>query len=208
MQGIFCSKMDSIKNTISSFQKLKKTKYRLILSSGRGRPIEEILLNFYEDDLYHILGFQHLTDIQLPKDKKTLFSNINSGKITDNHLSLSKYYDNKSLNYNIKLRIKMAAFLEDFLDSDDFTVSVYKFQHENNTVIQADYLITSKRITTDEEYYIFIRKRTEENTYGIISCFPKENISYWGGNRYIMLKEKIMEDNTSIILHIHPDFNK
>ena len=199
--------MDSIKNTLSSFQKLKKTKYRLILSSGRGRPLEEILLNFYEDDLYHILGFQHLTDIQLPKDKTVLFSHINSGKITDNHLSLSKYYDNKSLNYSIKLRIEMAGHLEDFLDSEDFTISVYKLQHENYTVIQVDYLITSKRNPTDEEYYIFIRRRSEEDTFGIISCFPKKDIAYWGGNRYILLKEKITEDKTTI-LHIHPDYDK
>ena len=205
--GHFFPNMNSIKNTVSSFHNLMKIKYRLILSAGRGRPLEEILLNFYEDDLYHILGFQHLSDIVLPKSKQSLFSQINNGNITDNHLSQSKNYDNKSLNYNIKLRIEMAGHLDEFLDSNDFTISVYKLQHDNHTAIHADYLITSKRNPTDEEYYIFIRKRKEENAYGIVSCFPKEDVAYWGGNRYVMLKEKITEEKTSI-LYQHSSYGK
>lgn len=198
--------MDSIRKTLSSFQKLKKTKYRLILSSGRGRPPEEILLNFYDDDLYHILGFQHLTDLQLPKDKKVLFSEIYNGKINDKFLSQSYYFNNLSLNYNIKLRIEMAGHLEEFLDSENFLVSTYKLQHENHTSICADYLITCKRFSSDEEYYIFIRKRKEESTFGIVSCFQKENVAYWGGIRYLMLKEKIYRDKT-IVLFKHPSYD-
>ena len=198
--------MDSIKNTVSSFQKLKKTKYRLILSSGRGRPLKEILLNFYDDDLYHILGFQHLTDLDLPKSKKVLFSDIYNGKINDKFLSQSNYFNNPSLNYNIKLRIEMAGRLEEFLDSENFLVSTYRLQHENHTSICADYLITCKRFSSDEEYYIFIRKRKEESTFGIVSCFQKENLAYWGGTRYLMLKEKL-NGNKTIVQYKHPSYD-
>ena len=199
--------MDTIRNTISSFEKLKKTKYRIVLSAGRGKPLEEILLNFYDDDLYHILGLQHLLDIILPKNKINLLSYVKNGIITDNSLSISEYYDNKSLGYNIKLRIKMAGNLEEFLDSDDFTVSIYKLQHSDHTLIQADYLITCKCNSYKEDYYIFIRKRTEDDTYGIVSCFMKEANTYWGGKRYLMLKEKIDEEKT-IVQYKHPDYDE
>ena len=197
--------MDTIKHTLSSFINLKKNKYRLVVSAGRGKPIEEILLNFYDDDLYHILGFQHLTDLDLPKSKKVLFSDICNGKITDEFLSQSIYFNNSSLNYNIKIRIEMAGHLENFLDSEDFSVSTYRLQHDNHTSICADYLITCKRFSSDEEYYIFIRKRIEESTFGIVSCFQKEEIAYWGGIRYLMLKEKINGDKT-IVQYKHPNY--
>nr|MCR5776804.1 hypothetical protein [Lachnospiraceae bacterium] len=99
----------------------------------------------------------------------------------------------------------LSGYLEEYLDSNNFVVSIYKLQHDNYTFIKADYLITCKRIGSDNEYYIFVRKRKNEETYGIVSCFPKHNKAYWGGKRYLMLKEKMKSDNV-IELFRHPNY--
>lgn len=197
--------MDSINKTYKAFNKLKEFKYLIVLSAGRDKPIEKIILDFNDEDLFHILGLQHLSDIDLPKNKKMIASFIEMNRITDEYLSKSEYYDNKSLDYNIKNRIEKAGCLEEFLDSDDFRVCVYKLQHLNNTFINADYLIICKKNKNDEEYYIFVRKRKESDAFGIVSCFPKKNISYWGGKRYLLYKSKCKKD-ISCILFKHSNY--
>lgn len=182
--------MNLLKQAALSFERLKEIKYRIVLSAGLNKPLEEIVINFYDEDLFHILGLQHLSDIDIPKNKKKLLSQILDDKITDDYLLNSENYDDQS-GYNIKHRIELAGFLEEYLDSNDFTVAVYKLQHNNRTFICADYLITCKRVNSDEEYYIFIRQRRGDEYYGIISCFARANTAYWGGKRYVMLKEKI-----------------
>ncbi len=197
--------MDSLRQAADKFLLLEKTEYRLILSAGKNKPLETVELNFIDEDFYHILGLHHLDDIDIPKNKKLLLSKILCGDLNDKYLSQSEYYDDDLLGYNIKNRIEHSRYLEEYLDSDDFTVSVYKLQHDNKTLIRADYLITCKRTTSDEEYYIFLRKRKETSSYGIVSCFPKNRLTYWGGKRYLMLKEK-MDGESRIELFRHPNF--
>ena len=193
--------MNLLKQAALSFERLKEIKYRIVLSAGLNKPLEEIVINFYDEDLFHILGLQHLSDIDIPKNKKKLLTQILEGKITDEYLLNSDYYDDQQ-GYNIKRRIELAGYLEEYLDSDNFTVAIYKLQHDNRTFIRADYLITCKRVNSDEEYYIFIRKRSGEDFYGIVSCFARTNTSYWGGKRYVMLKEKIEgADTTELFRH-------
>ena len=199
--------MDLISKAVEAFKNLKPTIYRLVVSAGKDKPLEEIKISFYDEDLFHILGLQHLSDIDLPKNKKALILGINEGKITDAYLEKSEYYDSSILGYNIKQRISSAVYLEEYLDSDLFTVSIYRLQHDNKTFIRADYLISCRRHNSEEEYYIFIRKRKNETSYGIVSAFPKVNTSYWGGKRYLMLKEK-QQGNEISELFRHPEFDK
>ncbi len=195
--------MDLLRNALQSFVEISAYKYRLVLSSGQSKPLTYITITFCEEDLFHILGLQHLTDIDLPKSKKLLIGKIRNGNITEEYISKSENYNNESLGYNIRQRIEKACYLEQYLDSDDFTVSIYKLKYHDQSVIRADYLITCKRIESDEEYYIFIRRRKETETYGIISCFPKKDVSYWGGKRYLMLKEKVKGDISCILFKHH-----
>ena len=199
--------MDIIRNVVEKYLELKKSEYRIILSAGRNKPLEIINLNFMDEDLYHILGFQHIGDLEIPKNKKKVLAAIVSGNLTDEYLSQSEYYDNDSLGYSIKNRIIHAEFLEEYLDSDDFSVSIYKLQHVNITMIDADYLIECRRLGTDKDYYIFLRKRKGTPYYGIISCFPKNRITYWGGKRYLMLKEKTTGDSRKELFR-HPNYEQ
>lgn len=197
--------MDALNQTTAAFKKLKELEYRVVLSAGQGKPLEQIVLNFRDEDLFHILGLQHLSDIELPRNKKALLSLIESGSITEEYLSMSEKYDNESFGFNIRKRIEKAGKLEKYMDSKEFSVSVYRLQHDNRTFIRADYLITCKR--DEEEYYIFVRKRKESDTYGIVSCFLKGDVAYWGGKRYLMLKEKI-KNGQSLELFRHPNYSE
>ena len=197
--------MDILKKAVATFDRLKEFEYRILLSAGREKPLESILINFLDEDLFHILGLQHLSDIELPKNKKLVHAQICNDIITTDYLSMSEYYDNVRGKYSIKQRIERACDLEAYMDSSLFTVSVYKLQHVNHTNIRADYLITCKRNASEEEYYIFIRKRKELDSYGIISCFLKNNATYWGGRRYVLLKEKV-KGNISCELYRHPNY--
>lgn len=62
--------MDALNQTTEAFKKLKELEYRVVLSAGQGKPLEQIVLNFRDEDLFHILGLQHLSDIELPRKKK------------------------------------------------------------------------------------------------------------------------------------------
>lgn len=197
--------MDLLRTAANAFIKLSAFEYRLVLSSGRNKPLDIIKINFIAQDLFHILGLQHLLDIDLPRNKKILLEKISKGNITEDYISKSEFYKNGSLGYNIRERIAKACYLEQYLDSDDFTVSVYKLKYHPQSFIRADYLITCRRMDSDAEYYIFIRRRKENNTYGIVSCFPKRDITYWGGKRYLMLKEK-KKGNISCVLFKHPNY--
>ena len=199
--------MDILKSVVEKYLELQKSEYRIILSAGRNKPLEIINLNFTDEDIYHILGLQHIGDLEIPKNKKRVLDAIVSGNITDEYLSQSEYYDNDTLGYSIRNRICHAEYLEEYLDSDDFSVSIYKLQHENVTMIDADYLIECRRLGTDKDYYIFLRKRKETPYYGIISCFPKNRITYWGGKRYLMLKEKTTGDSRKELFR-HPNYEQ
>lgn len=207
MQGIFEVKMDLLVRAANAFIELKKVKYRIVLSAGRNKPIEEILINFCDTDLYHMLGFQYLSDIALPRSKKRILPEIIKGTISEGTISKSKFYDNDQLGHNIKNRIEKVAYIEQFLDSDNYNVFIFKDQHNICTKIKSDYLIVCREISSGNEYYIFIRRRKGEDGYNIVSCFPKEKISYWGGKRYLMLKEKIINGVPNQLFK-HPNYEE
>ena len=199
--------MDLLEQAANAFIELKKAKYRIVLSAGRNKPKEEIVIDFCDTDLYHMLGFQYLTDIDLPKSKKRVLPEIIKGALSEETISKSEYYDNDQSGYSIKNRIEKVANIEQYLDSNNYNVSIFKDQHTIRTKIKADYLIICREISSENEYYIFIRRRKGEDGYNIVSCFPKEDISYWGGKRYLMLKEKII-DGVPNLLFKHKDYQE
>ncbi|MCR5402406.1 MAG: hypothetical protein K6E91_01115 [Butyrivibrio sp.] len=101
--------MNLLKQAALSFERLKKIKYRIVLSAGLNKPLEVIEINFYDEDLFHILGLQHLSDIDIPKSKKKLLSQILKDRITDEYLLNSEYYDDLK-GYSIKHRIELSIY--------------------------------------------------------------------------------------------------
>ena len=96
--------MDLLYSAGKQFEKLVNIEYRIILSSGRNKSLERICIDFDLADLYHMLGLQHLDDIELPNNRKAVLDKILSGEISDEYVSKSKYYSNPEMNYDIKGR--------------------------------------------------------------------------------------------------------
>ena len=61
MQGIFKVKMELLRQVAFAFGNLKEIKYRVVLSAGREKPREEILIDFCDEDLFHILDLRELS---------------------------------------------------------------------------------------------------------------------------------------------------
>lgn len=102
--------MDLLQHVANAFTELKKVKYRLVLSAGSNKPIEEIVIDFCDAELYHMLGFQYLTDIDLPKNKKRILPEIIKGTISETIISKSAFYDDDQSGYNIKKNRKSSLY--------------------------------------------------------------------------------------------------
>ncbi len=191
--------MDVIFECAANFQKLLDTKYHFVVSSKR--KMRDIVIDFRESDFRHASGLQYLDDIDIERDPNKVVPAIIKKAITDEALSKSKKY--KAINSDgdsVKDRVSTLRNLEKYLDTSDF-IRIYELQ-EFGSQIRADYFIEAKYNYSTA--YIFIRKRTEDDTYVVVSFFQKKR-SFRGTGIYWMLKEKIT-DGSTIELYRHPNY--
>lgn len=101
--------MDLIYACATKFVAIKQCEYRFVVS--KNRKTQELILNFSNSDFFHLAGLQHLTDINIPRNRKDILKNILiKNKITDSILNKSRFY--KCTEHNIKSRITLLCFLE------------------------------------------------------------------------------------------------
>ena len=199
--------MDLIYECAVKFKKLQNCKYQFVVS--KKRKTRKIVLNFLESDFFHLAGLQYLTDISIPKNRKDILKNIvEKRKITDLMLQKSQFFTNSQTNKNIKSRIEELRFLEEYLDTDNY-IRIYSIRNLKylSSNINAEYIIESRLGGAKYSVYIFLRERKEmPGTYGVVSFFKKEKVTYGGDNLYWLLKEKIC-DGYALTLYKHPDYD-
>lgn len=169
-----------------------------------------MILNFSQKDFFHLAGFQHLTDIALPRNRNTTIKDVLAGKITEQFLSKSKHYagaikDEK----NIRDRICELQYLEEYLDTNNI-IKIFSIKDTPflSSDIVADYVIESSILKRKKTVYIFLKERREKSgVYCIVSFFVKNRITYGGQKLYWMLKKKIVQKQT-IILYKHKNYNE
>lgn len=198
--------MDRISECASSFKKLCDVSYRFIVSFQR--KTREINLDFRETDFFHLAGFQYLSDLTIPRNRKTILYNILEKKcITDKVLQKSKHFYNYNSEVDIKSRIEELQFLEDYLDTDNM-IKIFSVKDDIylNSKIDAEYIIESRLKNRHISVYIFLARRKENvDFYCVKSFFVKKNVVYGGNTLYWMYKEKII-DGLSTILFKHKNF--
>ena len=201
--------MDKVQQCAYNFLHLVKTTQYVFHLAKKG--IRVITLDFELKDFYHLVGFQYLTDINIPKDKKKTIQWILSEKkpITDKYLASSDNYRG-SLNdeKNIEERIFAFRNLEKYLDVDNF-ISIYspKDGPKNNSMIRCDYIIESKLKNSNKTVYIFLKHRKGmESPCCIVSFCVKNNTTYVGQKLYWMLKDKIVSGNR-ITIYQHSNYS-
>ncbi len=200
--------MDNIQKCATHFLNLiNTTSYVFHLAN---RNIRVISLDFIAKDFYHLAGFQYLTDISIPKNRKKTISWIlnNEKPITDDFLAKSKFYKGKpSDEKDIEKRIANLCFLEQYLDEDNF-IRIYtpNISAKSNSLIKCDYIIESQLPSLHTTVYIFLKHRSDVNSpCAVISFGVKKNVSYGGQNLYWMLKDKIINGKRTTIFQ-HPNY--
>lgn len=179
--------MPTISNALDTFRKLLDYQYHFTVSYGK--KMFDILLAFDERDFHHLAGLQYLSDIDIPKSAKQLFSKIDSGKINDNILSNSVNYLKVNDSYaNVKDRIHGLQYLCEYIESNNIILKYVKNMNRYSS-IEADFMI--KSIVNHKAAYIFIRKRSKSDTYCICSFFVNPGVEYKGIRSYWLYKSKI-----------------
>ena len=200
--------MDLIYECATKFISLEQYEYRFVVS--KKRKTREIILNFHDTDFFHLAGLHHLTDINIPRNRKDALKNIvEKRKITDSLLYKSRYFVNSESDKDIKLRVEELRFLEEYLDTDNM-IRIYSTENMKylQSYIDAQYIIESQLKNRDGSVYIFLKQREENpEAYCAVSFFKKGTVTYGGETLYWMLKEK-RDLNQCITLYRHPEYNK
>ena len=160
-----------------NYEKLLDIEYEFHVSEKR--KIKKMILRFSEREFFHLAGFQHLTDLSLPRNRNITVKAVLSGKITDQILSKSKYYVNDIKDEkNIRDRICELQYLEEYIDTNNiikiFSLKETPFLYSD---IDADYIIESSILTRNKTVYIFLKEKKEEpGVYCVVSFFVKQTI--------------------------------
>ena len=195
--------MDVIQECAVNYRKLLNVKYHFVISLRR--TTREITIDFEEKDFRHMSGLHYITDIQIERDPEKVMDAIINGDITDKILESSDEYNKiHTEGRSVKNRIEQLRYLEEYLDVSDF-IRIYEMQ-QFGSLIQADYFIEAKSSQRKTTVYAFIRKRTQNDNYVVVSFFAKTN-TYKGTSAYWMLKEKTTGDSKTE-LYRHPNYKE
>lgn len=200
--------MDKIQKAAVHFLNLVNTTSYIFHLANRN--VRVVSLNFMLKDFHHLAGFQYLTDINIPRNRKNTISWIlnEDSLITDKYLAQSKFYNGKSNDEkNVEVRIEQLQFLEQYLDENNI-IRIYspKDGPQNNSLIECDYIIESRLACSFTTVYIFLKYRDGiDSPCGIISFGVKKNVAYGGQKLYWMLKDKIVNGVRQTIFQ-HPKY--
>ena len=193
--------MDKIYECATNFMDISGKKYVFSLVSKR--KLKTIVLDFTKEDFRHASGLHYVDDISIENNPVRLVDSILNKSLTDEILRKSDKYSTKHFEGStIKERVTELCCLEDYLDASDF---IRIFEHQNfGSRINAEYFIEATNTQRKTTVYIFIRKRTENDNYVVVSFF-KKSVTYRGTAVYWMRKEKIVH-NQSVLLYQNPKY--
>lgn len=179
--------MSNISNALNTFRGLFDYNYHFAVSCQK--KLIDITLTFIESDFFHLAGFQYLKDIDIPKSAVQLFKKIDSDKINDEGLSKSKNYLQVNDSYaNVKDRIDGLQYLREYIDSKN---TVFKYIKDMNKYSSIDADILIKSTVNHREAFIFLKKRTRQESYCICSFFVNPSTEYIGVRSYWLYKSCI-----------------
>lgn len=180
--------MDSIQTALITFKSMMDYKYSFVIAHDK--QLHDVRLTFNFKDFHHLVGLHYLHDIDIPKNHKKLFQQIEKEKINDAYLSSSKnYLKVKNSDAIVRDRIYCFRYIEYFLDSKNLVFNYVGYMNKTSK-IKADYMI--KSFYQGIVAYIFLRKRNNDidNGYCICSFFTNPIGIYSGQKAYWQYKAK------------------
>jgi len=197
--------MDEITRAALNFDQLLKSTYVFTLS--KKRKILEFSVDFVNTDFFHIAGLQYLDDIVFDQTRNRTISLVLSGVISDQLLSSAVMYHTVAgiEHSDVRGRIRRLIKLERYLDTDNI-IRVYVVRpQDRGSLIDADYVIKSQLPEDTSPVFIFLRKRSKGDCYGISSMFEKKSNEYAGEQLFWMKKTKIT-NGIENVLYKHPNY--
>ncbi len=123
--------MEEIQNTIDTFDRLRKYQYKITVENGI-----KIVLKFSRERYHHLVGFQHLTDLDdvaNPRSKQEFYNKLKNGSISVGRIKKSCQYD------VIRERIEFFGMIEEILAPGDGKIIVEFDGSKTDSLIQAKF---------------------------------------------------------------------
>lgn len=190
--------MDSILSALSNYKNLLNYNYNFVIACNKQK--ENVKLTFEAKDFYHLVGFQYLTDIDIPKNEKQLFKKVESFRINDEYLSKSIYYTKVESSFaNVKERIEGFKDVDKFIENKNIVCKYIKNKNPSSS-IKADYLI--KSTIYNRTAYMFLRKRNKRNDHCMCPFFMQPQNDYNGQKAYWLYKDRecILDNSVEVLL--------
>ena len=144
--------MDDIQIAYHEFNELIQN-YRFDLRISCHKKLVKMILDFRQNDFHHIAGLQYVDDIDIPKNGKKLFEEIEAGNISDEYLQKSpSYYYVQDSYANVHDRIYSLRYLKAHLENKNVICEYIKGNNRYSS-IKADYVI--KSTLKENTAYIF-----------------------------------------------------
>lgn len=192
---------DLLWNAANAWKKLCKVKYTI--TYGYKSKLYPINLTFDSSDFYHLAGFPHARDIQLPRfNQAKVLDKILAGKITNEMLEKSKNYESM-----IIPRLQALINMENALDNDFFLYSYRPDLYPFYTSISADYLLAYH---SDSVYFMFIVRNgtLQDFDFTFVSAFSADSRDYEANQRQRAILKKTKTnletgDSTDLFISDH-----
>lgn len=202
---------DMLYYAAKKYQQLESKGYHIVL--GRKNQTYILDIRFPSESFFHLIGLQHLEDLTFPsKNKERIYKDILNGRITQDFLEKSIFYEA----WGIKDRIMLTACLEEMLDQipQYFRINLNEFK--KNTRIKADYLALLYEPKSNENiiYYFLVHSPMEKLITCFKSCslFRKQDKDYQRGTSKttVLLIEKIVDlDKMELVeLYRNPSYQE
>ncbi len=174
--------MDILQQCAKEFEHLIPYQYHIVI--GRKGKLLEFTISFEPPDFHHLAGLHKLRDnVRFQTGKRAdIMKEILTCRLTLSHAQQSIYFP------QMEPRLLPLSMLESYLDSNQI-IFRYNSKANNFSSIQADYLLQNNQ--KDIPIYLFLTKRSGQNTHVCRTLFPQDKKDYTQGQpRYTLLKKE------------------
>ncbi|WP_455718015.1 PBECR4 domain-containing protein [Anaerosporobacter sp.] len=131
--------MDKLYNCVLVYKNLLDIEYIFNVSKHNERI--HIKVDFEKEDFYHLIGYQYLSDLDIPSNKVKAYNDTIKKKITYDFVSKSVNFNKIEDSYaDVESRIDCFQLVEEYLDTRNLIVKYVKNKNKYSK-IDADFMI-------------------------------------------------------------------
>lgn len=165
--------MEEIQNSILVFERLRQHIYQISIENG-----QVLLLRFSREHYHHLMGFQHLTDLESvskPVSKQKFYGDVSRGKLRPEKMQ-------KSVQYSI-IRERIISFhmLEEILSEGDGKIIVEFDRRKNGSAIRAKFHLYRRigdPFREEAAYYTLFIDRAPDGIYYPVTYIVEHSNRY------------------------------